>query len=320
MVRVFLERTGLQVLLCIAVLLFASLSTPQSASAVTQSAFVAPPRTIADITAILDQEKPDPAKRAKSEAEAVAEPAAKADRATLKDFYYRRAQARVSLGRLKDAVADCERAVANSTDYVNEGSHIEIFQETQMRNNGDYKDAIAHLERIAGRLKLPNANKGFAFGINFRIAINLLLLGEINKAEGYVKRNVALLSEARSWPNVQQYMSAWQFATEHAKGRLFLARGQYREAEVALTLAEARGRDALVRSRSWPMRVAQSEWESGSDFAALFTGLAKAGQGRYAEAEIDVRRALLGRLKSLSKYHVDTVNVLTSFSWLLSEQ
>jgi tetratricopeptide (TPR) repeat protein len=160
MVRVFLKRPSLQVLLCIVVLLFASISTPQSASAVTQSAFVAPPRTIADITAILDQEKPDPAKRAKAEAEAVAEPSAKADRATLKDFYRRRAQARMSLGRLKEAVADCERALANSTDYLNEGSLIALFQETQMRNNGDYKDAIAHLERTAGRLNLPIPTRG----------------------------------------------------------------------------------------------------------------------------------------------------------------
>jgi tetratricopeptide (TPR) repeat protein len=150
--------------------------------------------------------------------------------------------------------------------------------------------------------------------------MNLMFLGEINKAEGYVKRNVALLSEARSWPNAQQYMSTWEFSTEYPKGRLFLARGQYREAEVALMLAEARGRDAIVRSRSWPERALQSELESGSNFAALYTGLAKAGQGRYAKAEIDVRRVLLSRLKSVSKYHVDTVNVLNAFSLLLSEQ
>src|SRR5215470_15668743 len=251
MVRVFLERTGLQVLLSTSALLFASLSTPQSASAVTRSAFVAPPRTIADITAILDQEKPDPAKRIKTEAEAVAEPPAKADRATLKDFYFRRAQARASLGRLKDAVADCDRALANSTDYVNEGSLIELFQETQMRLDGNYKEAIAHLERMRHHLNLP---KGRAFALNSRTTINFLLLDEVNKAEGSVKRNVTLLSEARSWPNVQQYMSSWESTTEFSKGRLFLARGQYREAEVALALAEARGRDALVRSRSWPIR------------------------------------------------------------------
>ena len=34
-------------------------------------------------------------------------------------------------------------------------------------------------------------------------------------------------------------------------------------------------------------------------------------QGRLAEAEIDIRRALLSRLKSVGKYHADTANMLT---------
>ena len=56
---------------------------PQSASAQAPApTFVAPPRSIADITAILDQEKPDPAKRAKREADANAEPPACSVRVT----------------------------------------------------------------------------------------------------------------------------------------------------------------------------------------------------------------------------------------------
>src|SRR5262245_38846331 len=91
-------------------------------SALAQRAgFVAPPRTIADITSILDQEKPDPAKRIRAEADASAEPPAGADRATLKDFYFRRAQARASIGRLAHAIADCQQAIAHSSDYVNDG-------------------------------------------------------------------------------------------------------------------------------------------------------------------------------------------------------
>jgi len=97
--------------------------------------FVAPPRTIADITAILDQEKPDPAKRAKVEADAGAEPPAHAEAGSLKDFYFRRAQARASVGRLKDAIADCEKAIAKTSDYAGEGSRIELYQESQMRLN-----------------------------------------------------------------------------------------------------------------------------------------------------------------------------------------
>jgi len=283
--------------------------------------FVAPPRTIADITAILDQEKPDPATRAKGEAFAAAEPPAHADPQKLKDFYFRRAQARASVGRLKDAIADSEKAVAKAADYAGEGSRIELFQESQMRLNGDYKEAIALLERMAQKLNVTQPpNKGRAFGIYARTANNLLQLGQINKAESYVKRNVALLSEARAWPNAQPYLSSFEAATEDGRGRLFLARGQYMEAEAAYTKAEARYRDALVKSRSWPNAVPAATFESAIDYATLFAGRAKAMQGRHAEAEIDVRRALLSRLSSVGKYHADTANMLTFLSELLFEQ
>src|SRR5262245_60511910 len=152
--------------------------------------FVAPPRTIADITAILDQEKPDPAKRAKQEADATAQPPAHADAGKLKDFYFRRAQARASVGRLQDAIADCRQAIAKASDYGGEGSRIELFQESQMRLNGEHKEAVALLERMAQRLNVTQPpNKGRAFGINTRTAINLVQLGQINKAESYVNRN-----------------------------------------------------------------------------------------------------------------------------------
>src|ERR1700687_3429408 len=68
--------------------------------------FVAPPRTIADITAILDQEKPNPAAARKLRAAADAQPPEGADRATLAKFYYDRSQERVLLGEYLAALAD----------------------------------------------------------------------------------------------------------------------------------------------------------------------------------------------------------------------
>jgi CHAT domain-containing protein len=53
---------------------------------------------------------------------------------------------------------------------------------------------------------------------------------------------------------------------------------------------------------------------------ALQAGMAKSAQGRYAEAEVDVRRALLSQLKSVGKYHFNTANILNNFSYLLMEQ
>ena len=292
--------------------------TPQAIAQ--QAQFVAPPRTIADITAILDQEKPDPTKRAKVEADATAEPPAHADATKLKDFHFHRAQARALTGHLKEAIADCEKAVAKTSDYAGEGSRIELFQESQMRLNGEHKEAIALLERMAQRLNVSQPpNKGRAFSINTRTAINLLLLGQVNKAESYVKRNVALLAEARTWPNAQPYLSSFEATTEDGRGRLHLVRGQYPEAEAAYAKAEAKFRDALQKSRSWPNSVPAATFETAIDYATVFAGRAKAMQGRHAEAEIDLRRALLSRLTSVGKYHADTANMLGFLSELLLE-
>ena len=68
--------------------------------------FVPPPRTIADITAILDQEKPDAARIAKAKADADAAPPEGASTAKLVQFYYDRGAARSFLARNTDAFAD----------------------------------------------------------------------------------------------------------------------------------------------------------------------------------------------------------------------
>src|SRR4051812_22420928 len=87
--------------------------------ALAQSSFVAPPRSIKDINALLDQEKPDPSRAARNRTDADIEPQAGADQRTQVQTYFRRAQARAALGRNREAVADLEQAVALGTAYMN---------------------------------------------------------------------------------------------------------------------------------------------------------------------------------------------------------
>ncbi len=77
-----------------------------------QPTFVAPPRTIADITAILDSEKPDAEKIAKRKADADATPPSNASGTALAEFYIERGNARALLARNKDALADGLQALA----------------------------------------------------------------------------------------------------------------------------------------------------------------------------------------------------------------
>ncbi|HLJ20824.1 MAG TPA: hypothetical protein VKU84_11530, partial [Stellaceae bacterium] len=81
-----------------------------SSMAVAQT-FVPPPRSISDITAVLDSEKPDPAKVSRYAAQADAQPPAGASGPTLAAFYRDRAVAASQVGRAEQWIADAKEAL-----------------------------------------------------------------------------------------------------------------------------------------------------------------------------------------------------------------
>ncbi len=99
--------------------------------------FIAPPRTISDIRAILDSENPDPALIEKLKATANAVPTGKESRTELSQFYFDRSAARSQLGKLADAIADANK-----------------LERKKLRD-------VAYLRSICEKLKLPvNAGSG----------------------------------------------------------------------------------------------------------------------------------------------------------------
>jgi tetratricopeptide (TPR) repeat protein len=142
-------------------------------------AFVPPPRSITDITAILDQQKPDPDRLAKIEASADVTPPTTGGRAALAKFHFERAQARAALGRVDEAIADCETAIQNGSDYVNEISRYEQYMEQLIRTTGNYKRAIELNERMRKKLDAPGS-KGHLFNIYKRLVINYIYAGDLS--------------------------------------------------------------------------------------------------------------------------------------------
>jgi CHAT domain-containing protein len=283
-------------------------------------AFAPPPRTIADIAAVLDQEKPDPAKRAAKEAEAAAEPAASLKGAALSTFYLKRGEARADLGRAREAIADGEKALQIGGDYVQHISRVELFLEGQHRANGEYKRAIAILEPMAAKLNAPGS-KGRLFAIYRRIGQNYAILGDLTRAEGQLKRLQALLSESRNWSsNTDMFRASWEANVETLKARLFEARGRYAEAEQAHLKTAALNREAKARSSNWPTPPSKDSFDNGYDFAIAWAGRSKARQGRLAEGELDVRKALIARLHAVGKYNADVGQLVLVLANLMAEQ
>ena len=280
---------------------------------------VAPPRTVSDISAILDQQKPDPAEIAKQTAAADAPVPAGLKGADLADFYYKRAQARGLLGR-NDALGDAELAVNNATsdDYNNRGSRYEQLFMRLLRLAGDNKRANALLAKQVATFS--KGSKGKLFGAYYLLALGYLRNGDINTAESYVARNRALLTEAQRWPVFPIYGMAWQAVVEDSSAQVEEARGRLTEAEAGYHKASILHANSVKTYAQWESKPPAGQAETAADWALALEGRAKVKQGRVGEGEADVRRALLSRLSKSGKYHVDTAGILGILVYVVQEQ
>ena len=164
------------------------------------AAFVAPPRTITDITAILDSEKPDPKTIEELKAEADARPTGKESREDQAQFYFDRANARVQLGRLADAIADANKAIEAGRGAVsaNMMGRLISLAAQQYSAAGDPKKAFELYQRQLREIATQKGAKGYQFGANRAIAGILIQMGDIAQAEAYLRRSQPQIQEART--------------------------------------------------------------------------------------------------------------------------
>ncbi|MGZ5871388.1 MAG: CHAT domain-containing protein [Bradyrhizobium sp.] len=288
--------------------------------------FVPPPRTIADITAILDSEKPDPAALAKMKAEADANPQGLSG-SKLAAFYYYRANARSLLGRSEDAIADGGKALPLARDAgdVRLYHRTENFIGKEKQALGDLKSTISIYEEM---MRGSNSLRWEAWQM---IAIPSLMqayvqVGDIPRAEGLLRRTNELIVRARTsghplWR--QQYSIKgrfWESSFENARAIVFEARGQYREAEQAYKRAADYQRAATKDLDKEDNMMPAAQVVAIADGILLSTARMKAKQGRVAEAEVDARAILLARLKEQGKYNPSTTRFVMGLAGIMVDQ
>jgi CHAT domain-containing protein len=284
-----------------------------------RAVFVPPPRNISDITAILDQEKPDPTKAARIKAEADANPPASKDPRTLADFYYQRAQARQLAGRPRDAIADCEKTIQYEAALpARRQSRCEGLLADIYFAIGDFKRAVEIDQALSEKYLL--SAPGRLFGLNWRIIKGYVSIGNIDEAEASAKRSEALLQEAKAWKNFDVYGSSYEGFVASGNAFVLDARGQYAEAERGYRRAQGLFKESLTKTALMPVPPVRGSLEGMIDQLTELEGRAKARQGRLAEAEADLRRALLSRLHLAGKYHASTAWGDIGLAGVLREQ
>ena len=291
------------------------------------SVFVAPPRTITDIAAILDSDKPDAEKIAKLHADADAPVPAKAARADLAKFYYDRGNARAQLGQLAGAIADADKALETARGAVEPNllGRLEQFAAIQYLFAGEPKHALEIFQRQLRDTDTKGA-RGFMIGAQRQISDILIKMGDLAEAETYLQRNLVLIQEARTsglpgWRSSYPVRGqSWEAEIEQQRAVIFEARGQFAAAEKSFRLAELRRRASIKGILSSPNPPPESQMLRAADTMVVGQSRMKVRQGRLAEAEADARRALLAQLKDQGKYNASTPYYVTGLANCLVEQ
>src|SRR5262245_53287929 len=292
---------------------------PTRAAKPPAASFVAPPRTISDIAAILDAEQPDRKKIEQLKAAADRKSPANASPAALSDFYYDRGNARYLLGRSKDAIDDADKAIEvgrGAVDAANLG-RLQQFAGLQYLFAGNPKRALAIFE---AQIRDTAEARGHAFN-GYRVMSSIVIqMGDLARAEAYLRRNLALIREARTWPKYAQIGPTWEAEIDYHRAIIAEARGQFREAEALYRSAAHKRGSALQAVLTQKYHPPETQIRQSIDFMVLSEARMKAKQGRLAEAEVDARRALLATLRNQGKYHFGTPVFIMGLATILVEQ
>jgi tetratricopeptide (TPR) repeat protein len=177
----------------------------------------------------------------------------------LAQFYFDRGDARAQLGRLKEAIADANKALEVGRGAVPLDMMVRLQQQAglQYAAAGDPKQAFAIFSQQLRDANAPGA-RGIQFNGNRQIAAILVQMGDIAQADTFLRRNLSLIEEARTsglpgWRKSYALLGqSWEADVEHTRAIVFEARGQFREAEASYALTERRRRAALVATLHTP--------------------------------------------------------------------
>ena len=280
---------------------------------------LAPPRTIVDITAILDQQKPDTVRTGQAQDAADSVRPERADARTLVAFYLRRGRARSELGHLSEAVADLREGIS-----IGHENGVDI---TGLRNqlgylyswSGDNKLALQSFLAVAQENDKPETELSLISCYRWTSQV-YIYLGDLARAEEYVRQSDALFEKNLPRLKDDKFYDGYAREVHFGRGRLFEARGQYREAEEQYRIAgelSAKFLRALAGQASPAFLGLQ---ETARDNLIASGGRAKARQGRFAEGEADARQALLNRLSLVGKYNLTTARTIPYLSTILIEE
>lgn len=276
----------------------------------TDSSFVPPPRTITDITAVLDEQKRDnPEVPIKALAQAGERPPESADARTLAEFYRQRGKAAYAAGRVAQAIDDLTRA-AEYVARVRDGSDLELWILYDLArlefSGGSQSRGLNYLQQAISRV--GSHQRAWLIPLNGVLAREAAGR-DLELAERAMREAVSVRNEAYRWNVIPEYVARYDFHVASAQAAVLQQKGRFAEAErlwrqsiAALANEPTTSKDGWIE-----VNTGQLAW-------ALMR------QGRLIEAEVEARKALLGRLRKYGRYSSATALQVRRLARVIAEQ
>jgi CHAT domain-containing protein/tetratricopeptide (TPR) repeat protein len=296
-----------------------SLDEAKRVTASFEGGFVPPPRTITDITGILEQQKrKDLETLGQMRVVADENPPVAGNNAELAMFYYKRGEKADHLGRQNQALADYNKAaelfeLSNNKEFASYALEAAAYITSYL---GNYSDAIKGIHK-AIKLTRPDWQDSI-LSLVLVLAGMAAEAGDFALAEQQLKRARPLLNEVRSWDDItHRSLTIKETLHSTARAMVLAKRGKLDEAEVLM-------RDAV---KNWKPYKDSAGNNSDSKLAGQtyvwylrHLALILIAQERYVEAEVIAREGLLHMLSDYGRYSSYVASALNLLTKTLLEQ
>ncbi len=281
-----------------------------------------PPRTIQDVTRLLEQYQPDT--QAAAAALRAAEQAApeSSDRNGLFEFYLERARAAGRIGRIRQQIEDLR--LAREQGEPGTPRHVRALRElaSAETSGGNLLSALRYSEEAIATV--PKNTSGLLVGTLQLAAYQYTLIGDFESARARLRELESLLvvlKRGKSWDN---YGHSWLSSYERGRGELFRVEGRFVEAEAAYRRA-LRENDLYLERLP---RLLDRGLDGGTtDGTRRFTEVLErslAGvllaQGKTAEAEVAARQAIRHALERAGRDSADVGQGIRLLAAILAEE
>lgn len=282
----------------------------------------APPRTIHDITALLDQYQPEPEKIEALKAQLNAEPPRIDNRIELAQFFAQRAAAAEALGMSDRQIADLRRAAEFAKGWQDGEWQIAMKLAVAELFVGNSLNGLRLVERTLPLVRGARGREIVSYAI---IATIRSYRGDLPEARSALRNAQAVAMQIGNSPAWATWGYSWTNLLERARASLLRAEGKYGEAEEAYRKAlEAGERFLEIAPRlieTDPSGVATLEMAyRGRDITERQLAELLLAQGRLREAEVTMRNVLQNSLKRLGRYSNATAWVTTRLGDIYLEQ